>query len=156
MRKPTEMTFSTLIMSRFFRQAGDSDSDTEESEDELMSSGDEAPPKTTTTNQKSAMSRFLRTAGSDSSSESSDEEESESDGSNGPQRRRLGLPLRDESDEEESGDEDKPAVRILSAQERRLAEMEAAGKVIENGLKNDDWVAISSGRLSITMWMSHS
>lgn len=150
------MTLSAFIMSRFFRQAGDSDSDTEESEDELMSSGDEAPPKITTTNQKSAMSRFLHGAGSDSSSDSSDEEESESDGSNRPQRRRSGLPIQDDSDEEDNGDEDKPTVRILSAQERRLAEMEASGKVIENGLKNDDWVAISSGMLSITMWMSHS
>ncbi|EKM80889.1 hypothetical protein AGABI1DRAFT_119443 [Agaricus bisporus var. burnettii JB137-S8] len=132
-------------MSRFFRQAGDSDSDTEESEDELMSSGDELPKQTTstTTSTKPAMSRFLRTAGSDSSSESSEEEESDSD-SDVPQRRRAGLPLRDESDEEESDDEDKPAARILSAQERRLAEMESTGKVISNGLKNDDWVAISN------------
>ncbi|KXN90912.1 Eukaryotic translation initiation factor 3 subunit C [Leucoagaricus sp. SymC.cos] len=129
---------STPIMSRFFRQAGDSDSDTEESEDELMSSGDEAPPPP---KPATAMSRFLRTEGSDSSSESSDEE-SESDESDVPQRRRPGLPLRDESDEEESDDEDKPTARILSAQERRLAEMEATGKVIDNGLKNDDWAAI--------------
>jgi translation initiation factor 3 subunit C len=131
-------------MSRFFRQAGDSDSDTEESEDELMSSGDELPKQTATTTSKPAMSRFLRTAGSDSSTESSEEEESDSD-SDIPQRRRSGLPLRDESDEEESDDEDKPAARILSAQERRLAEMESTGKVIDNGLRNDDWVAISNG-----------
>lgn len=111
-----------------------------------MSSGDELPKQTTstTTSTKPAMSRFLRTAGSDSSSESSEEEESDSD-SDVPQRRRAGLPLRDESDEEESDDEDKPAARILSAQERRLAEMESTGKVISNGLKNDDWVAISNG-----------
>lgn len=130
-------------MSRFFRQAGDSDSDTEESEDELMTSGDEAPQKPTTSAAKPAMSRFLRTAGSDSSTESSEEEsESESDVL---QKRRPGLPLRDETDEETSDDEDKPAARILSAQERRLAEMEATGKVIDNGLKNDDWVVISNG-----------
>lgn len=131
-------------MSRFFRQAGDSDSDTEESEDELMSSGDEALQKQPSSTAKPAMSRFLRTAGSDSSSESSDEEESDSD-SDVAQRRRPGLPLRDESDEEESDDEDRPAARILSAQERRLAEMEATGKVVDNGLKNDDWVVISNG-----------
>jgi translation initiation factor 3 subunit C len=107
-----------------------------------MSSGDEAPPKPTTSTAKPAMSRFLRTAGSDSSSES-EEDESESDESDVPQKR--GLPLRDESDEEESDDEEKPTARIMSAQEKRLAEIEATGRVIDNGLKNDDWVVISNG-----------
>ncbi|KAF8891647.1 eukaryotic translation initiation factor 3 domain-containing protein [Infundibulicybe gibba] len=109
-------------MSRFFRQAGDSDSDSEESDDEIMSSGDEdAPPKPTTT-AKPAMSRFLRTAGSDSSDSSSDE------------------------DSDSDSDDEKPTSKpgIMSAQEKRLVEMEATGKVMENALKINDWVAISS------------
>lgn len=119
-------------MSRFFRQAGDSDSDSSESEDELMSSEDEAPQRPSTTTTKPAMSRFLLNAGSGSSSSESDEEsESESDG--------------DEQGEEEESDEDRPQIRILSAVDRRLKEMESTGVVIENALKINDWVAISNG-----------
>ncbi|KAF9481562.1 eukaryotic translation initiation factor 3 domain-containing protein [Pholiota conissans] len=120
-------------MSRFFRQAGDSDSESSESEDELMSSEDEgqAPPKPSTA-AKPAMSRFLRTAGSDSSSSESEEESDESDEDGG------------EGESGESDDEDKPQIRILSAVDKRLKEMEATGKVMENGLKINDWMAISN------------
>lgn len=122
-------------MSRFFRQAGDSDSESSESEDELMSSEDEAPQKPATTTKQPAMSRFLRTAGSDSSDSDSDSDESdsESDDDNKP------------DDEEESDDEDRPQIRILSAVDKRLKEMEATGKVMENALKINDWMAISNG-----------
>ncbi|KAF5370895.1 hypothetical protein D9758_002037 [Tetrapyrgos nigripes] len=116
-------------MSRFFRQAGDSDSDTESSEDELMSSGDEALPSKAAAAPKPAMSRFLRTAGSDSSESSSDEEESESDS---------------DSEDEESDDEGRAGIRIMSAQEKRLAETEATAKAMDNALKINDWVAISN------------
>lgn len=121
-------------MSRFFRQAGDSDSESSESEDELMSSEDEAPAKPSTT-AKPAMSRFLRTAGSDSSSSDSDEDSDEdSDADNGV-----------DAESDGSDEEDKPQIRILSAVDKRLKEMEATGKVMENGLKINDWVAISNG-----------
>ncbi|ESK92951.1 eukaryotic translation initiation factor 3 subunit 8 [Moniliophthora roreri MCA 2997] len=129
-------------MSRFFRQAGDSDSDTESSEDELMSSGDEGPAKPTPA-AKPAMSRFLRTAGSDSS-DSSSEEESESE-SDAPKPKKSAF-LRSDSEDEESDDDEegRTGIRILSAQEKRLAEMEATGKTMENALKINDWVAISN------------
>lgn len=117
-------------MSRFFRQAGDSeDSATtdSDSDSELLSSDNDGPSKFQTTAAKPAMSRFLRTAGSVSGSES----ESESD-----------------EDESEDGDgssgEDRP-VRILSAVDKRLKEMEATGKVMDNALKINDWMAISNG-----------
>jgi len=117
-------------MSRFFRQAGDSDSESEESDEELMSSGDEdaAPPKAT--GAKPVMSRFLKTAGSSSSSSES-ESESDSDESD------------EEGGEEDSDDEVKKIVK--SAKDKRLDEMEATGKVMDNGLKINDWVAISNG-----------
>ncbi|TFK44619.1 eukaryotic translation initiation factor 3 domain-containing protein [Crucibulum laeve] len=109
-----------------------------------MSSGDEAQPTTTTTAAKPAMSRFLRTNDSSSSSESESEDESDSD-SDAPKRpSRPTLPLAGESDDEESDDEERPGVRIMSAQEKRLVEMEATGKVMENALKINDWVAIST------------
>ena len=121
-------------MSRFFRQAGDSDSESSESEDELMSSEDVAPAKPSTA-AKPAMSRFLRTAGSDSSSSDSDEDSDEdSDADNG-----------DDAESNASDEEDKPQIRILSAVDKRLKEMEATGKVMENALKINDWMAISNG-----------
>jgi translation initiation factor 3 subunit C len=131
-------------MSRFFRQAGDSDSESSESDDELMSSGDDDVPQkpVASTSAKPAMSRFLRTAGSDSSDSDSDED-SDSD-SDGPPRR-SGLPLRDESGDEDLDDADAPGVRIKSASERRLDEMKATGKLMENALRINDWVAISNG-----------
>jgi translation initiation factor 3 subunit C len=117
-------------MSRFFRQAGNSDSESasSDSDSELLSSdGNEGLSKVQATIAKPAMSRFLRTAGSSSGSES----ESESD-----------------DDEPEDGDassgEDHP-VRILSAVDKRLKEMQATGKVIDNALKINDWMAISNG-----------
>lgn len=121
-------------MSRFFRQAGDSDSDSEESESELMTSGDEeAPSKPTAPAPKQAMSRFLKTAGSDSS-DSESEESTDTDSEAGP-----------EGDGDETDDEgERPGARIISAQEKRLKEMEATGKVMENALKINDWVAIST------------
>ncbi|KAF9461334.1 eukaryotic translation initiation factor 3 subunit 8 N-terminus-domain-containing protein [Collybia nuda] len=130
-------------MSRFFRQAGDSDSESEESDDELMSSGDEEAPQrpVISTTAKPAMSRFLRTADSDSSSSESDED-SDSDSDAGPTR--SGLPTHDDSEDEDGDDVDAPGARIKSATERRLDEMKATGKGMENALKINDWVAISN------------
>lgn len=127
-------------MSRFFRQAGDSDSESESSDDELMSSGDEeAPPRpAVSTAPKQAMDRFLKTAGSDSS-DSDDSDDSDSD-SDAPKRSG-----RDSDDED--NDAETPGVRIKSATERRLDEMKATGKVMENALKINDWVAISNGTM---------
>ncbi|KAF5385793.1 hypothetical protein D9615_002455 [Tricholomella constricta] len=133
-------------MSRFFRQAGDSDSDSESSDDESMSSGaEDIPQRPTASTAKPAggsMSRFLKTAGSDSSDSDSDEE-SDSD-SDAPHPRRSGLPTVDDSDDEESDDGETPGVRIKSASERRLDEMKATGKALDNGLKINDWVTISN------------
>ncbi|KAG7446402.1 eukaryotic translation initiation factor 3 subunit 8 [Guyanagaster necrorhizus] len=134
-------------MSRFFRQAGDSDSDSEESDDESMSSGDDAPAQRPAVSAaKPAMSRFLRTAGSDSSSSDSDESEDSDSDSDDDARpvKRTGLPLRSDSEDEDSEEDTKAGVRIMSAQERRLAEMELTGKAIDNALKINDWVAISN------------
>lgn len=131
-------------MSRFFRKAGDSDSDTEESDEELLTSGDEeAPPKPAA--KPTGMSRFLRTAGSDSSSsesESESEEESDPDA-----QKKKGRFLRSDSDDAES-DEDEDVKRVVkSSKDKRLEEIEATGKVMDNALKINDWVVISAGSL---------
>ena len=119
-------------MSRFFRQAGDSDSESSTDDSESMSSGEEneISLKTQTTTAKPAMSRFLRTAGSSSGSES----ESESDSDD-----------QEEAEDGDGGSEVDRPVRILSAIDKRLKEMQATGKVMDNALKINDWMAISNG-----------
>ncbi|KAF9047253.1 eukaryotic translation initiation factor 3 domain-containing protein [Panaeolus papilionaceus] len=100
-----------------------------------MSSGeDEAPSKPTTTAAKPAMSRFLRTAGSESS-DSSDSEDSESESDDSDKQ-----DLSDES----SDDEDRGPIRILSAVDKRLKEMEATSKAMDNAMKINDWMATST------------
>lgn len=110
-----------------------------------MTSGDEeAPSKPTAPAPKQAMSRFLKTAGSDSS-DSESEESTDTDSEAGP-----------EGDGDETDDEgERPGARIISAQEKRLKEMEATGKVMENALKINDWVAISTGeffKINFGIW----
>lgn len=131
-------------MSRFFRKAGDSDSDTEESEEELLTSGDEEAPSKPAA-KPTGMSRFLRTAGSDSSSsesESESEEEIEAEG-----QKKKGRFLRSDSDDDESDDDEDVKRVVKSSKDKRLEEIEATGKVIDNALKINDWVAISAGLL---------
>lgn len=123
-------------MSRFFRQAGDSDSESEESDEELMSSGgeDDAPARPTGPSAKPVMSRFLKKAGSGSSSSSNSDSDSDSDS--------------DDSDGEGgSGSSEEERTVVKSAMQKRLDEMEATGKVMDNGLRINDWVAISNGEL---------
>ncbi|KAK7692712.1 hypothetical protein QCA50_004345 [Cerrena zonata] len=132
-------------MSRFFRQAGDSDSDSESSsEEELMSSDDEGTKPTTTA--KPAMSRFLRTAGDSSSSDSDSDSEDESDSDDDDEAqgsKKKSRFIRTSDSEDDDSDEDVKRV-VKSAQAKRLDEMEASGKLMDNALKINDWVAISS------------
>ncbi|PFH46389.1 hypothetical protein AMATHDRAFT_51081 [Amanita thiersii Skay4041] len=127
-------------MSRFFRAVG-SESESDTSEDELLTTDDETAqkPKLSTT-QKPAMSRFLKSGSSSSDSEDDDNSDSDSDDRPRPSR----LPLRDMSDVESDEADERSVVRILSAHEKRQAEMEIIGKTIENALKINDWVAVSS------------
>jgi len=141
------LTFiSQTIMSRFFRQAADSDSESSDSEESLLSSDEDASPSKPTVPAKPAMSRFLRTANaSDSSSsepESEDEDESEDEGVTHKEAKPKSRFLRD-SDEEESDEEVKRVVK--SARDKRLEEMEATGRAMDNALKINDWISISSG-----------
>lgn len=111
-----------------------------------MSSGDEAAAPAAATAAK-PMSRFLRAAGEDSSDESESESEDESEmssdeeGGEKPKRSRFlktGVA-------QDSSDEDEGKRVVKSAKEKRLEEMEAAGKMMDNALKINDWVAISNG-----------
>lgn len=139
---------STPTMSRFFKQADDSSSDSD-SEEELMSSGDEDETTATkpATAAKPAMSRFLRKTDSGSSSDSDNDSEDESEMSDEEgqkETKKKSRFLRSESEGEESDEDVKRVVK--SARDKRLDEMEATGKVMDNALKINDWVAISNGR----------
>lgn len=94
---------------------------------------------------KPAMSRFLKTAGSDSDSDSSSEEEEDEDDMSEDEdgKKKRSRFLRTESDDEDSDEDVKRVVK--SARDKRLDEMEATGKVMDNALKINDWVAISTG-----------
>ncbi|KAL6305030.1 eukaryotic translation initiation factor 3 subunit 8 [Sparassis latifolia] len=107
-----------------------------------MSSDDEGAPKPASA--KPTMSRLLRTGDDSSSEEEEDEEEEESELSEeeAKEEKRKSRFLRTESDEDESDEDVKRVVK--SARDKRLDEMEACGKVMDNALKINDWVAISN------------
>jgi len=113
-----------------------------------LSSDEDAAPTKSTAPAKPAMSRFLRTANasdsssSSSGSESEDEDESDDEGGAHKEAKSKSRFLRD-SDEEESDEEVKRVVK--SARDKRLEEMEATGRAMDNALKINDWIAISSG-----------
>jgi len=113
-------------MSRFFQG---SDSDTETS----STSGEESYSDQEDEEQSEEESEM--------SEEESEEEESEGEGRGLTQRRDYFLrgAASDESEEEEG----KRVVK--SAKDKRLQEIEATTKAIENGGKINDWVAISNG-----------
>jgi translation initiation factor 3 subunit C len=139
------------MSSRFFRRGADSDDSdsSSSSEEELMSTDDEGAPKPETPAPAAArpMSRFLRGSDSDDSDGDSDDTSggSLSEIEQAPQQARSRY-LEQASDEDES-DEDVRRV-VKSARDKRLDEIEATGKVMENALKINDWVAISTGWLN--------
>ncbi|TCD63030.1 Translation initiation factor 3 subunit c [Steccherinum ochraceum] len=131
-------------MSRFFRQAGDSDSESESSEEELISSDEDGPAKPAAA--KPAMSRFLRNNDDDSSDdddEDSDEDEESLSDDDEPKEAKKTSRFLKTGDSDDDSDEDVKRV-VKSARDKRLDEMEASGKMMDNALKINDWVAISN------------
>ncbi|KAI0368335.1 eukaryotic translation initiation factor 3 subunit 8 [Pilatotrama ljubarskyi] len=133
-------------MSRFFRQAGDSDSESSSSEEEELMSSEDEGTKPAAPAAKPVMSRFLKTAGDTSSSEESESEDEETEMSDeegqAGAKPRVGRFLHGAASDEESDEDVKRVVK--SARDKRLDEMEATGKVMDNALKINDWVAISN------------
>ncbi len=109
-----------------------------------MSSDDEGP-KQAAPAAKPAMSRFLKSGGdSDSSDESSDDEEEMSDDDEQEAKPKQGGRFLHGASSGEESDEDVKRV-VKSAKDKRLDDMEATGKAMDNALKINDWVAISTG-----------
>ena len=82
---------------------------------------------------------------SDSDSDSEDDDGSESDDQDQDEdtgKKKSRFLVGDSGDED--SDEDVKRV-VKSAQAKRLEEMEASGKLMDNALKINDWVAISTG-----------
>ncbi|TFK90565.1 eukaryotic translation initiation factor 3 subunit 8 [Polyporus arcularius HHB13444] len=108
-----------------------------------MSSDDEGP-KQAAPAAKPAMSRFLKSGGdSDSSDESSDDEEEMSDDDEQEAKPKQGGRFLHGASSGEESDEDVKRV-VKSAKDKRLDDMEATGKAMDNALKINDWVAIST------------
>ena len=111
------------MSSRFF--AGDSDSDTSSSEEEELYSEHEEEEE-------------------DSNHEAEEESDDDSDSSS-EDGGKTGASkfLKDEASTDESSDEDERTV-VKSAKDKRLAEVEATIKIIENAEKIQDWAVIST------------
>lgn len=78
--------------------------------------------------------------------EDEDEDESSSEDEDGAKKSGANRFMRDaDSESEESSDEDRAKI-VKSAKDKRLEELEATVKAIENGQKINDWGSISAGR----------
>ncbi|KIM23039.1 hypothetical protein M408DRAFT_332606, partial [Serendipita vermifera MAFF 305830] len=139
-------------MSRFFKTAADTDSSSEESDEELLSSGDDTPAKPAAVQQKTPMSQFLKTAGdSSSSSSSSDSDSDDSDSDDSDDKPAAVQKPRPSTflvgggggrDDDDSSEDERKVVK--SAKDKRIEEMQAIGKSIDNALRIGDWVATSN------------
>lgn len=121
------------MSSRFFRNASDSESDDEELMSE--SGSEDEQPKT-----KGAKGSDSDASDSDASDDDSDDEKPK-DGAAKPRASRF---LRGGGDSDSDSEEDVKKV-IKSAKDKRVDEMKAVMKKIENAQRIDDWVAISKG-----------
>lgn len=129
-------------MSRFWRgddSSTDSSSDEEDllSEEESEDEKQEQQPKKQQDADDSEDEDDSDDMGSDDSDDSDDSEDVKKGGAN--------WFLKDASSESEDSDEEVRG-KVKSAKDKRLDELDASIKQIENGQKNGDWTLISNGR----------
>lgn len=118
-------------MSRFFT-AGDSSSESSSSDEEELYSEEE-----TTEN--------LEDESDEDEDASDDDEDTSSSDSDDLGKRGSSKFLRDQVSSDESEDGEKVTV-VKSAKDKRLEELEAVVKLIDNAQKINDWGSISSGK----------
>ncbi|KAF6830009.1 eukaryotic translation initiation factor 3 subunit 8 [Colletotrichum plurivorum] len=116
-------------MSRFFRGGDDSSTDSSSEEEELYSEEEEEEEE--------------HDQEEDSDEQDDDDSDSDSSDSDGGQKAGASRFLRDASSESEDS-EDEERVKVKSAKDKRIEELEATIKLIENGQKNGDWASIST------------
>lgn len=118
-------------MSRFFT-AGDSSSESSSSDEEELYSDDETTQK-------------LEDESDDDDEATDDDDDSSSSASDGQGKSGVAKFLRDQVSSDESEDEDKVTV-VMSAKDKRLEELEAIVRSIDNAQKINDWSSISTGK----------
>ncbi|KAK4051374.1 Translation initiation factor 3 subunit c [Microbotryomycetes sp. JL201] len=140
-------------MSSFFRSVSDSDSSSSDEEEELLSGSDsdsglDAAKKTTTTAKKS---RFAASSGSgsddsdDSDSDNSDSDsDSDDDKADQEVKKPAGSRFLKTADSDDSDSDDERTKVVKSAKSKRVDEIDASIKAIDNASKINDWSAISS------------
>lgn len=124
-------------MSRFFRGGDDSSSESSSEEEELWS-GDEEDEQPT-----------QRQGGEDSDKDSDEDDDgsgidSDDESSSGSELGGANKFLKDAGYESNDSD-DEVRHKVKSGSAKRLEELEASIKQIENGQKNGDWTLISLG-----------
>lgn len=120
-------------MSRFFRGGADeSSSESSSDEEELYSEEEEEEEKAK--------------GEEDEEEEDEEEDDSDSDSSDDGDGKKTGVSrfLRDVSSDSEDSDEEVRA-KVRSAKDKRIGELEATIKTIENSQKINDWGAIATG-----------
>lgn len=118
-------------MSRFFH--GDSSSESSSSDEEELYSEEEVEEKVASDEDE------------DEEEEDDEDEDSSSEDEDGAKKSGANRFMRDaDSESEESSDEDRAKI-VKSAKDKRLEELEATVKAIENGQKINDWGVISAG-----------
>ncbi|KXH35937.1 eukaryotic translation initiation factor 3 subunit 8, partial [Colletotrichum simmondsii] len=116
-------------MSRFFRGGDDSSTDSSSDEEELYSEEEEEEEQ--------------QDQEDSDEEEEEDDSDSDSDDSDGGKKAGASRFLRDASSESEDS-EDEERVKVKSAKDKRIEELEATIKLIENGQKIGDWASIST------------
>jgi translation initiation factor 3 subunit C len=129
MRKKLRFCVRIIKMSKFF-QGSDSDSETSSSEEEIYSEQE----------QEDESEHDLGMSDGDEDEDDSDEGSSE-DGDPADRRKMF---LKDAAPSDESDAEDSRRI-VKSAKDKRMDEIEATSKAIENAGKINDWVTISNG-----------
>lgn len=137
-------------MSSFFRTVGsDSDSDSSSEEELLSVSGSDSGLE----GKKKAAplkNRFLRGGSdsddSDSESDDMDDSDSDEDKPSGAVAGKANKFLVGAASDSDSDSEDEGRKVVKSAKSKRQDEVDASVRVMENGLRINDWVVISSGK----------
>ncbi|KAI5454192.1 Translation initiation factor 3 subunit c [Naganishia albida] len=138
-------------MPGFFSRGNNSSSDDSDSSDDesLISSDDEQQQQgqQNAGGKKDMHKMFMKkgAGGSDSSSEEDSDEDDDDSDDQGPVKpsARANAFLKGASSDEDSDEDDERKV-VKSAKDKRLDEVEATIKTIENAAKINDWVAISN------------
>ena len=147
------LTTGILPSMSFFRKVSESESESD-SDEERMSDYEEDAEKKETTAAPPKKSAFTKGGASGSSDEDEsddddddDDDEGDSDEESGEEKqggpKKASRFLRGAIDDSDSEDDVKKVIK--SAKDKRVDEMDAIVRTIENAQRIDDWVAISKG-----------